>query len=70
MEETVTIQLNGRPHRIPHGTTVSALLAELGFTGPSALVEHNGTALFPREFPDIFLQEQDVLEVIRVVAGG
>ena len=70
MEDPFTIQLNGRPHLTARGATVTALLAELGFAAQPVLVELNGTALFPREFPATLLNDKDVLEVIRIVAGG
>ncbi len=66
----VTIQLNGQPHALAPGTTVTALLESLGFAGQPVLVERNGAAMFPRDFPATPLLEGDTLEVIRVVAGG
>lgn len=70
MEEQITIQLNGRPHLLACGASVSTLLTELGFGTQPVLVERNGTALFPRDFPATELGDKDVVEVIRVVAGG
>lgn len=70
MDDRVTIQLNGQPREIPHGGSVAALLDALGFSGVPVLVECNGTALFPRDFAATSLQEGDVLEIIRIVAGG
>lgn len=68
MELTVT--LNGSPRPLADGTTVTGLLASLGLAGQPVLVERNGTAVFPRDFPATVLQSGDVLEIIRVVAGG
>jgi len=70
MEDQITIQLNGRPHRTAHGATVTSLLSELGFAAQPVLVERNGTALFPRDFEGTLLNDGDALEVIRIVAGG
>ena len=70
MEDQITIQLNGRPHRTARDSSVTALLAELGFAVQPVLVERNGTALFPREFSGTLLNDNDALEVIRIVAGG
>ena len=41
-----------------------------GFGAQPVLVERNGTALFPRDFPATELADKDVIEVIRIVAGG
>ena len=70
MEASVTLQLNGQPREIPRGSNVTALLATLGLTGQPVLVERNGTALFPRDFTATALLPGDVLEIIRIVAGG
>lgn len=70
MEEPITIQLNGRPHSTIRGTSVSVLLADLGFAAQPVLVERNAIALFPRDFPTTLLDDKDVLEIIRIAAGG
>jgi len=68
MELTVT--LNGSPRAVPAGTTVTALLLSVDLASQPVLVERNGTVVFPRDFPVTRLQSGDVLEIIRVVAGG
>ena len=70
MEDQINVQLNGRPRRIAPDTTVTALLAELGFATQPVLVERNGSGLFPRDFPATVVRDNDTLEVIRIVAGG
>lgn len=71
MEETsITIRLNGQPRRLTSDSNVALLLAELGFAGQSVLVEVNGAAVFPRDFARTELIDGDVVEVIRIVAGG
>jgi thiamine biosynthesis protein ThiS len=70
MEETPVITLNGAPHALPAGSTVLTLLQGLGLADIPVLVEHNATALFPREFPDTSLAAGDRVEIIRIVAGG
>ena len=51
-------------------TNIEALLADLDMAGVPVLVEHQGTALFPRDFAKTALTEGDTIEIIRVVAGG
>jgi len=48
---------------------VAAILTHLDLGYP-VLVELNGTALFPREFPSVPVQEGDRIEIMRMVAGG
>ena len=51
-------------------TTVEALVAELGLKRGMVLVEHNGTALRPDEWPQAPVAEGDHVEILRIVAGG
>ncbi len=68
--ENAPLTVNGNPHPLDAGTTVSTLLDSLGMADLPVLVEHNGTALFPREFPTTALSAGDRIEIIRIVAGG
>lgn len=70
MEAASVIHLNGRAHPLPPGSTVLTLLQSLGLADIPVLVEHNTTALFPREFPGTCLAPGDRVEIIRIVAGG
>ncbi len=63
------IIVNGQP-RDTTATDLAALVAELGFAAGTVLVEHNGTALRPAEWPDCVLGEKDRVELLRIAAGG
>lgn len=63
-----SISLNGAT-RETQAATVADLVAELGFTKGTVLVELNGTALRPDEWTRA-LCNGDVLELLRIVAGG
>ncbi len=62
--------VNGNPHELSVGTTVTALLDQLGLVAGSVVVEHNGTALLPSEVRAAALREGDVVELVRAVACG
>ena len=64
------VTVNGTPHDLPAGTTLTALLADLGLLVGSVVVEHNGTALLRGEVQAAELADGDVLELVRAVAGG
>jgi thiamine biosynthesis protein ThiS len=64
------IKLNGKPESLPDAATLPELLAKHALTGIPVLVEINGRALLPREIPQTALQHGDVVELIRIVAGG
>ena len=64
------VTVNGDPRHLSDGTTVAALLGELGLQVGSVVVEHNGTALLRSEALVASLHEGDVVELVKAVAGG
>ncbi len=66
----VELQVNGEPRAVRAGASLPELLDALGLPPQAVLVEHNGVALFRRDWPAIRLAAGDRLEIIRVVAGG
>jgi thiamine biosynthesis protein ThiS len=63
-----TISLNGKQTETK-AASVAELVGELGFARGTVLVELNGTALRPDEWSK-GLVEGDVVELLRIVAGG
>ncbi len=64
------ITVNGAAREVEDGTTLLALLEQLGLVVGSVVVEHNGTALLRSEVLATPLSDGDALELIRAVAGG
>ena len=64
------IILNGKDHRLDKVINVETLLASIGLAGKPVIVELNKKALFPREYADSNLQDNDQLEIITIAAGG
>lgn len=64
------IKVNGEAREIAHARNVAELIDELGLPAPATLVEHNGLALRRDEWPSRSLAEGDVVELVRIVAGG
>jgi sulfur carrier protein len=56
--------------RLADEATVADLLAELGWSKRTVAVEHNGEALLRSDHARVVLQEGDVLEIVKAVAGG
>jgi thiamine biosynthesis protein ThiS len=63
-----TIHLNGKSTDTS-AVSVADLVAELGFSKGTVLVELNGTALRPDEWTKT-LNQADAVELLRIVAGG
>jgi sulfur carrier protein len=66
----MTLLINGEKRTGIRAGTVSELVVELGLPSPACLVELNGVALRRAEWELAVLGEGDVLEIIRIVAGG
>jgi sulfur carrier protein len=64
------VTVNGEVREVTPGTTLPALLGELGLQVGSVVVERNGTALLRSEVLATTLEQDDVLELVRAVAGG
>ena len=66
----MTVWLNGEQSDARGAATVAELAERYGLQQNMILIEHNGTALHQREWPERPIAEGDRLEFIRVVAGG
>ena len=64
------VTVNGEARTLADGTTLPALLSDLGLGVGWVVVERNGTALLRREVEETTLADGDVLEIVRAVAGG
>lgn len=65
------ITLNGSPREIEDASlTVAGLLDHLALGPSPVLVERNGMAVLKRDFPTEPVADGDVIEIVRMVAGG
>ncbi|MBI5802629.1 MAG: sulfur carrier protein ThiS [Verrucomicrobia bacterium] len=61
---------NGREIATGFPCTLEQFLVSQQLLPRSVVVEHNGEAVPPSEFPRRTLQPGDRLEIVRIVAGG
>lgn len=64
------ICLNGDDYELEKPCSVRQLLDLLGMGERPVVVELNGKALLPREFPECLVHEGDRVEIVSIVAGG
>ncbi len=64
------IELNGQARPLQPGTTVAALLQELGYAGKRLAVERNGEIVPKSQHPQAELADGDKLEIVVAVGGG
>lgn len=62
--------VNGKPHEVAEGTTVTDLLAEMKLAEAPVIVERNGEIVRRPDQTQTQLHENDRLELVRLVAGG
>jgi sulfur carrier protein len=61
---------NGQPLSATLPCTITEFLMAQNLPPRSVVVEHNGEAVAPSEFPTRRLQAGDRLEIVKIVAGG
>lgn len=65
-----TVIANGQPVEAALPCTLEAFLRAQQLLPRSVVVEHNGEAVAPSEFPRRALHPGDRLEIVKIVAGG
>jgi thiamine biosynthesis protein ThiS len=70
MEEEIVIQVNGDSRQTTAGTTVSALLAQLGLNRGRVAIEYNLQILPKTKWDDTQIAAGDRLEIVQFVGGG
>ena len=66
----MTITANSERYELEEVKSVSVFIEEMGENPKRCVVELNGDAMRFEHFKDILLKDGDVLEVMRIVAGG
>jgi sulfur carrier protein len=61
---------NGQKIPAPLPCSIEAFLVSRKLLPRSVVVEHNGDAVAPSEFPARMLAANDRLEIVKIVAGG
>lgn len=64
------IQVNGESREIESGSTIAALLGELGVTQPYVAVERNLEVVPRAQHRETVLRDGDRIEVVTLVGGG
>jgi sulfur carrier protein len=67
---TQNVIANSQPVSTTLPCSIEAFLVAQNLLPRSVVVEHNGEAVAPSEFPRRMLTHGDRLEIVRIVAGG
>ena len=67
---TLTVTVNGDPHRITSGATIAGMLRELGVDPVRVAVERN-LAIVPKStLENVLVEDDDRFEIVHFVGGG
>lgn len=64
------ITANGKSFAASLPCSIEAFLKAQGLPPRSVVVEHNGEAVAPSEFPKRQVHDGDRFEIVKIVAGG
>ncbi len=70
MSSSIDVVINGKPRTVAEGTTVLALLGELGLGDKRVAVERNLEVIPRAQHATTTLTDGDRLEVVTFVGGG
>ena len=70
MAESIEVVINGQTRTIPQGTTVAAMIGELGLGDRRVAVERNQEVVPRAEHASTVLAAGDRLELVTFVGGG
>ena len=70
MSSSIDVVINGKPRTVAEGTTVLALLGELGLGDKRVAVERNLEVIPRAQHATTILTDGDRLEVVTFVGGG
>lgn len=70
MQNAILIQVNGESRETTPGTTVAALLSQLGLSSGRVAVEHNLRILPKAKWEETQVNAGDRFEIVQFVGGG
>lgn len=68
--DTLSVRINGEPRRVIAGSTIAALVAEIGLDPVRVAVERN-LEIVPRStLATVTVEDGDAFEIVHFVGGG
>ena len=66
----INLMVNGKSRPIDASTDLESYLDSYGLDLKHIAVGYNGDVLKREQYPDVVLQDGDILEIVRPVGGG
>ena len=64
------IQLNGDSYEINYGTNLNELLNKLKLKKSKVAIEVNGEIIEKNKYPNLILNKDDKVEIVKFIGGG
>jgi thiamine biosynthesis protein ThiS len=68
--KSMFIQINGTAQQVPVGSTLAALVLQLGLAGQRLAIELNGEIVPRSVYAEKTVGENDRLEIVQAIGGG
>ena len=68
--QLLSVQVNGEPRRVTAGTSIAAMLAELGLDAARVAVERNLEIVTRSALGQVEVEDGDSFEIVHFVGGG
>nr|WP_315402461.1 sulfur carrier protein ThiS [uncultured Duganella sp.] len=69
-DASISIELNGAPHRVPPQQTLAQLVDALSLTGQALALAVNRAVVPRQQWPRRVLQPLDKVDIVRAIGGG
>ena len=66
----INLMVNGKPRPIDESLDLESYLTAFGLDLTHVAVGYNGEVLKREQYPEVTLQDGDILEIVRPVGGG
>ncbi len=66
----INLTVNGKPRPIDDSMNLESYLDSFGLDLKHVAVGYNGDVLKREQYPEVMLQDGDILEIVRPVGGG
>jgi len=70
VNETLSVRINGEERRVASGTSIAALIAELGLDAKRVAIERNLDIVPRSTFGQVEVEDGDRFEIVHFVGGG
>ena len=70
MPDTINVSINGAPRQVAAGSTIAALVAEIGLDPARVAVERNREIVPRSTLASVAVADGDAYEIVHFVGGG